>query len=242
MLSDFNREYVSEPLSDAGITAILKRIQRLRTISKDSIQLIQMIFKPLNDSLMLSSDVNNFIRTNIPPELARNAISEYETAHLDYPDLDVKPVIMEYLIGEVLELSGDKAGESSINPRGRERNTIRAEHVIAVVRSDQELNRLLFQYFPLFPYNEVQLRYPIGYSITNYKLMDNAIKCLINYYGDKATQIELINFVDKVITSINRYFVNGELIVYNFFSLLNAIYNNPDLTTIPWETIFRQCS
>lgn len=81
----------------------------------------------------------------------------------------------------------------------------------------------------------------IPYSIRS--LLSNVIICVINSYSKTVDNIQLRNFIAAITNSILTYArqlqPEGKL---KLFILFQAIYNNPNLSNVPWETIFRQCS
>ena len=153
---------------------------------------------------------------------------------------------MEYLLAEILELAGNRA-------RDRRKVTIGEYDILATIYNDEELKEFLGNYLPLFPYNATTtfraLLIPkssityIGRTSEEFKGgLRQVLICLVNYYGQKVDNVGLMNFQTTIANAIiqrARQLNTGTL---TFNNLLYAIYENPQLTNVPWVEVFRRCN
>lgn len=172
---------------------------------------------------------------------------------------------IEYILAEILELAGNKArdrsreedeafgryAQTSRDYRNREPDVITLYDVLSAIYNDEELMVMLKNYIKLFPFGFAKRysKFQISKSILEdelsfsdqmseeYKLgLLDVLTALVNYYADNFPLNALWDYQLKVanliVPSVNP---NRTL---NTKDLINAVYNNPQISNIPWRDVF----
>jgi serine/threonine protein kinase len=130
-------------LSRDNIKHILKNVVDMNdniksmTIDDESIELIQKIFKPLNDKLNNSANVELFISDNIQGEYLNEMLLKLWKNKKD------KYLIIDAIIEHILELAYNGV-------RDDKRDVIDMIDIIKVIKNDEELLSIFKKYLPLF--------------------------------------------------------------------------------------------
>lgn len=225
---------VPNPSSDTGIKAILKKLHPDTRISQDALTLIQMmirpfetefgaIIEPIHDNPEENCPIEEFLLERIKGELARHAISEFRRCGR------VKSAVIEYLIAEEIELSGNVS-------RDNRRATISERDVIVSTVNDTELLTFFRDQIPVFvhiaPPTEPQMRgvlmgrkrltLPDRNFTQDYKEgIHNLAIAIVNYYGkitehdvrrDIATVARLAGRAGETMTKSPYYHIQDQIL------------------------------
>lgn len=126
--------FLQNPLSVKGIHTILSQVHPDTKISKEAVEFTIELLTPFSKQLQSTkdSDVPEFIKSHIFGKLATSTTYEYNKA-ISIKFSTPKTVIEEYLLSEILDISGSLARD--------EHDIIQPRHVQEAINSDDELSK-----------------------------------------------------------------------------------------------------
>lgn len=127
------------------IKTVLRQVHPDTKISSKAVQLIVELIQPLISKFAYATP-QEFSSTVLPGELAKHAMKEYTKT-------GTKEGVIEYLIAEILELSGNAA-------RDNRSVTISQWHVYITLQNDQEFLQLFKDQIKPFPYIDPHMVQP----------------------------------------------------------------------------------
>lgn len=243
---------------EAFIREILGQVHPDMEIDPEALTQIQSIV----NSLIASSEhlnLEQWIDSHFVGELAKHAREEAYKAQPNQSTMAAFPsftpqkaATIEYIVAEILELAGNHRRKEDIEREGEEPELIILSDVLSAIYEDEELYQSLKNYIPLFPFGFAQkykkFKIPkdnidyTGDASDEYKEgLRDVLTALINYYADNFPlntlwdyQYKVGNFIEDQAFAQNNYQTKG----LNLKKLMDAVYNNPQISNIPWRDVF----
>lgn len=162
-------------------------------ISKEGIYEIQKLLKKYDDL-----EVDEVLE-NLPGEIKKHAQTEYDKAEKKKPGRG-KDGLMEYILAEILELSGNVA-------RDNRKITINAYHIWTSILCDEELKEMFIDMKPLIP-----VLFPRNSYRKNEKVTKTHIRNMIKKM-DIAIDSSIPKILQYIMIILSSYYHSDELII-----------------------------